>query len=300
MKFAVINDLHAQFAPGSAFKGYPGANERAEWMLTQFESGGALTDVDFVLSAGDLIHGEDLPSISAEMQALQQRLALLAVPFFPGCGNHEIRQAEGEADYEAPYQEVFGTERFDYLIPGDHADVVVLNNGGTFHVTAERREQRYLALKRMLATRPEVPKILVCHVPLVCVRDHDTLAKSFGFTSYRCVEAEILDLVEAPTAPVRLVISGHLHLTGMREQHGIKHLVTAGTASFPHDYAIVTVSENEIAVEVCRLPDSLHEPASNLHGPPRYPEPYTDAAHPTANSYLSGNPSERRFTVSLR
>lgn len=299
MKFAVINDLHAQLAPNPTHRGYPGVNERAEWMLAQFESGGTLADVDFVLSAGDLIHGGNLSSIRAEMQALQQRLTRLTVPFYPACGNHEIHHAEGNADYEAPYEEAFGERRFDYLIPGDHVDVVVLNNGGTYYVTAERREQRHLALERLLATRPEVPKILACHIPLVCVRNQQTLMKSFGFVSYRCLEAEILDLVEGPTSPVRLVISGHLHLTGMCEQNGIKHLVTSGTASFPHDYAVVEVSDKEIAVAVHRLPDFLYEPASNLHGPPRYAKPFTDAAHPTADSYLSGNPPERRFTISL-
>lgn len=299
MKFAVINDLHAHFDPGSTAKGYPGANDRADWMLAQFEQDGALSDVDFVVLAGDLIHGENLQTIGTELQAMKERLGRLVVPYYPVCGNHEILQAEGNAAYEKPYLDAFGADRFDYVIPAGAVDLVVLNNAGTFHVTPERREQRYLALKRMLETRPEVPKALVCHIPLVSVRDREVLAESFGFLSYRCLEKEILDLVEASGSNVKLVISGHLHLTGMVERKGISHLVTAGTASFPHDFAIVTIADYEIEVEVRDLPPGCHNPDSNIHGPPRYGQGYTDTAHPTHESYLRGGAAERSFTVPL-
>jgi len=299
MRFAVINDLHAHFDPGSTAKGYPGANSRAEWMLGQFEQGGSLSDVDFVILAGDMIHGSNLESIGTEMKAFKERLDQLVVPYFPVCGNHEIQQLEGNAEYEKPYRTAFGDDRFDYVIPAGGVEIVVLNNAGTFHVTKERREERYLALKRMLETRPEVPKILVCHVPLVCVRDHDVLAESFGFISYRCLEREILDLVEAPESPVKLMISGHLHLSGMTERKGIKHLVTAGTASFPHDHALVQITNDEIKVEVCALPDKLHEPASNIHGPPRYAQGHSDGPHSSHVNYLCGNGSERSFIAKL-
>ncbi len=299
MKFAVINDLHAHFDPGSTAKGYPGANERADWMLAQFEKGGAHADVDFVILAGDMIHGENLPAIESELKAFRERLERLVVPYYSVCGNHEILQAEGSAEYEKPYRDAFGADRFDYVIPAAAVDIVVLNNAGTFHVTAERREQRYLALKRMLETRPEVPKILVCHIPLVCVRDQAVLAESFGFLSYRGLETEILDLVEAAGSNVKLVISGHLHLTGMIEQKGITHLVTAGTASFPHDYAMIEIKNDDIQVEVRNLPEDLHEPASNIHGPPRYEKGFVDSLHADAQAYLTGNLGERRFTVSI-
>ena len=300
MKFAVINDLHAHFDPGSKATGYLEANRRAEWMLGQFEKGGSMTDVDFVILAGDMIHGENLPTITTEMKAFKERLDRLVLPYYPVCGNHEIQQAEGNADYEQPYRYAFGDDRFDYVIPAGPVEIVVLNNAGTFHVTKERREERYLALKRLLATRPKVPKILVCHIPLVCVRDHDVLEESFGFISYRCLDRELLDLVEAPGSPVKLVISGHLHLTGMTERKGIKHLSTAGTASFPHDYALLEITNDDIQIEVCNLPEYLHEPASNIHGPPRYPEGYTDEAHFSHQTYVCGAAAERSFKIPLK
>jgi hypothetical protein len=176
----------------------------------------------------------------------------------------------------------------------------VLNNAGTFHVTKARREARLLALQSLLQERPEVPKILVSHIPLVCVREREILAESFGFLSYRCLERELLDLVESPGSNVKLLISGHLHLTGMVERSGIKHLVTAGTASFPHDYALVEIANDSIQVEVRPLPEALHNPASNIHGPPRYEQGYTDTAHPTHEDYLRGSATERSFKIPLQ
>jgi predicted phosphodiesterase len=299
MKFAVINDLHAQFAPDSHQPGYPDANRRAEWMLRQFAAGGSLADVDFVIGAGDLIHGEDIASIRAELNALKPHLEKFAVPFYPVCGNHEIRQAEGDPAYEAPYREAYGDDRFDYVIPAGPVEVIVLNNAGAFHVTAPRREARANALRRMLQANPDKPKILVCHIPMVPLRERDVLRRSFGFISYVNLEVELNDLLDEAGAAVPLVISGHLHITGMVERRGVKHLVTSGTASFPHDYAVATVSPAAIEVEVRSLPAELHEPASNIHGPPRYKQGFTDAAHPTHDAYLRGNESERRFTIKL-
>lgn len=299
MKFVVINDLHAQFAPRPKHAGYPGANERAEWMLKQFAKGGAHAAVDFVIGAGDLIHGEDLPSIRAEMKALRKRLKPLVVPFYPCCGNHEIEQREGDTDYERPYAKAFGKGRFDYTISAERFEIIVLNNGGTFHVTAQRREQRAERFEQMLRARPGVPKIVACHVPLVPIRDRDVLHGSFGFRSYCCLEGELLDLLDSHGGDVRLVISGHLHLTGVVRRRGVCHLTTAGTASFPHDYALINATKDRLRVEVRGLPKSLHEPASNIHGPPRYEEGYTDADHPRAIDYLRGRPGERRFSIKL-
>lgn len=299
MKFAVINDLHAQFAPNPKQPGYPGANGRAEWMLRQFSPGGAHAKLDFVIGAGDLVHGEDMKSIAAELKALQPHLRKLAVLFYPCCGNHEIRQSEGDPAYEKPYATAFGADKFDYAICTEAVEIIVLNNGGTYHVTAARREERALKFQSMLEARPGVPKIVICHIPLVSVRDRDVLHESFGFRSYRCLEVELLDLIDTHGADVRLVVSGHLHLTGMVNRRGVRHLTTAGTASFPHDYAIITVTKQQIKVEVRNLPKTLHEPASNIHGPPRYAKGYTDPQHRTHLAYLRGNASERKFTVKL-
>lgn len=299
VRFVLVNDWHAQFAPVTTAAGYPGANERAEWMLAQLAPGGALADVDFVMSAGDLINGETLPAIEGEMTALHARVGWLRMPFYPCCGNHEIREAEGDPAWEEPYRWVWGEDKFDYVIPAGAAEIIVLNNAGSFHVTAPRREARYRALQAMLEARPEVPKILVCHIPLVPVRERDVLRASFGHLTYLSWEGELLDLLDAKgaAANVKLVLSGHLHLTGAIDRRGVKHAVVAGTASLPHDYAVVTVGARSIAVEVRNLPETLHRAETNIHGRPSFPRDPVDATHPTAESYLRGNADERRFVV---
>ncbi len=300
VRFAVCNDLHAQFAVNAATApGYPGANARAEWLLNQVEPGGELAGIDFLLGGGDLIHGENLSAITAEMAALRERLARLPVPFHPCCGNHEISQAEGDAAYEEPYVRAFGADKFDYAVPAGAAEIIVLNNAGTFHVTAPRREARVAAFRRLLTARPGVPKIVVCHIPLLPVRDNAVLRESFGFLSYKSLEIELLDALEVEGRDVRLIISGHLHLTGATKQGGVWQLVTAGTASFPHDYPVVTVTPQSIEVEVRGLPAGLHAPSTNLHGAPRYRKDYTDPAHPAPAAYLRGNAVERRFSIPL-
>jgi hypothetical protein len=300
VRFAVFNDAHAQFAPSEEMcPGYPGANERAEWFLSQVSPGGALGDVDFIMGAGDFIHGENLESIGIEMAALKQRLAKLPVPFYPCCGNHEVRQQEGDAAWEAPYAQAFGPDRFDYAILAGAAEIIVLNNAGTYHVSAARREARVKNFRRLLTARPGVPKIVVVHIPLLPVRDNAVLRESFGFLSYKTLEVELIDALEVEGRDVRLVISGHLHLTGMVQSGEVRQLVTSGLASFPHDYPVVTVKPGSIDVEVRTLPAELHELRTNLHGVPRYKKDYTDDAHPTAETYLRGNPAERNFSILL-
>lgn len=301
IRFVVFNDLHTQFAPSESMcAGYPGADRRAEWLLNQVASGGMLAEVDFVLSAGDLIHGESLPAIAVELTALRARLGQLPVPTYPCCGNHEIRQGEGDAAHEAPYRQTFGDTAFDYSFMAGACEILVLNNAGSYHLTKERRWQRYEAFKRLLQARPGVPKILVCHIPLVAVREEHVLRESFGFVTYKCLENELLDVLEVHGCDVKLVVSGHLHLTGMVRRGGIYHLVTSGTASFPHDYALITVTPESIAVDVQALPAALHEPRTNLHGRPRYSHDYSDAIHLDAGTYLSGQSAERNFTIPLR
>ncbi len=209
-------------------------------------------------------------------------------------------QAEGVAAYEAPYVRAFGRGKFDYVIPAGPAEIIVLNNGGTFHVTARRREARAEAFKKMLTARPGVPKIIICHVPLVPVRDRDVLRESFGFISHTTLEGELLDLLDQHGAAVRLVLSGHLHLSGMIQRRGVRHCVASGTASFPHDFAVVTITGQAIEVELRGLPVKLRNPATNIHGVPRWRRGFTDAAHCSHAAYLRGNAGERKFRVPLK
>ena len=46
-------------------------------------------------------------------------------------------------------------------------------------------------------------------------------------------------------------------------------------------------------LRVHSLPEELLTPQTNIHGRPRHKIDYTDSEHPTHESYIKGNPSER-------
>lgn len=300
VRFALINDLHTQFQNEvREHGGYRDAEARANWLFAQFEPGGSLSDLDFVQSAGDLVHGETLETIETELQGLAPRLQKFAMPFYPCCGNHEIKQSEGNAEYEAPYRKVYGEGAMDYSFPVGPLEVVVINNAGSFHVTLERRLERFKNLEALLSANPEKPKVLVCHIPLVPLRELDSLRPSFFWKTYRCLDLEILDLVDAYADRIPLVLSGHLHLTGRRLRRGVTHFVSAGLASIPHDFAIITLKPGVIEVETRSVPEELRRPETNIHGRPFHAVNYTDDGHPDHASYLRGRPEERKFSVPL-
>jgi hypothetical protein len=150
-----------------------------------------------------------------------------------------------------------------------------------------------------LAGSRDQPKIILCHIPLIALRDEPTLAKSFGFSSYRDHDPGTLQLLEENSDTVIAVLSGHLHLTGMKQQRGIFHISIAGTASYPCHVAVYSVFPDRIEVAVTQLPESLTRAAPSIHGKPRHGLDFTDTEHGTAEEYQAARADERRFTIPL-
>jgi 3',5'-cyclic AMP phosphodiesterase CpdA len=297
-RFLQINDVHYKGSTSQA--GYTDANLRADWLFERIRKQDFFPRLDFVIVAGDLVHGEGLDGLREELPMVREKLDGLGIPYYTVVGNHENVQREGDPVYEKPYCDAFGAGRLQYSFVHRGVEFVVLNNSGT----ACRRPQsvydeRSRGLDRMLRANPRLPKLLFCHVPLISIRGEAVLAKSFGFQSYKMKEPEILELVEARTSNVRAVLSGHLHLTGMVREKGIAHASICGTASYPHDVAVYTVFPGRVDVEVVRLPSSLLTPSTNIHGSRRHGIDYTDSARADYTSYLMGLPAERRFTIGL-
>ncbi len=176
---------------------------------------------------------------------------------------------------------------------------VALNNAGACCVGPAVVRARNDWLRRTLEGARGVPKIILCHIPLVALREEAVLAKSFGFRSYLDHDGQTLKIVEEHADTVLAVLSGHLHLTGVIERKGIFHVSIAGTASYPCDYALYSVFPDRIEVAVRQLPRELVTPNTNIHGTPRYKSDFVDDAHKTPWDYVAGNPSERDFTIPL-
>ncbi len=97
-----------------------------------------------------------------------------------------------------------------------------------------------------------------------------------------------------------LVLSGHLHLTGMPMRRTVCHFALSGTASAPSDRAaVVEVFQDRISVAVHRLPEDLVRSQPSIHGKPRHERDYMDAGHDSAETYQGGRGEERRFTIPL-
>ena len=128
------------------------------------------------------------------------------------------------------------------------------------------------------------------------------LKKSFHWDSHIAHDDELLKLVDAHSDQILAVLAGHLHLTAARQRNGVYHVVVSGTASYPCDFAAYEVFEDHIGVRMYSLPEQLLTPDTDNHGKACFLHTidYTDDAHPTHESYLKGNPSERAFDIRLK
>jgi predicted MPP superfamily phosphohydrolase len=297
-RFAQINDTHVQgpLEKNDGIRTYAKANEKLQACVD------VLNDVvrpDIVLGLGDLIHGERLDRLAVDMEAAKALLKPLRPAFYPTIGNHEIVQREGAPEYERAYRDVFGDDRVNYTFEHGGLRFILFNNGGATVVADAVIRARNAWLRETLARHRGQPTIIGCHIPLVSVRDEPVLARSFGFSSYRAHDPELLGLIDEHADSVVAVLSGHLHLTGCVEREGVWHVSICGTASYPSDFASFDVFDDRIEMTVHALPADLANAAPTIHGRPRHPQDFTDAFHATAQTYQAGRHDERRLTIPL-
>ena len=298
-RFLQINDLHVQQEHGYTHPTYQDANRRAGWIFSNLSNPAFVPPLDFVFLNGDMIHQGTLESNHGAFAYLRTLLPTLPVPYYPVVGNHEVSQHEGDPLWEEPYVATYGEGKQFYSFVHKGVAFVVFNNAGTGEGWDERvYRHRYERLQAMLALHADTPTIVVCHIPVYPIRQDEVLAASFGFHSWHTVEPEIGRLLEEHPS-VLAILSGHLHLTGMARHQGVPQIVFAGSASYPHDVGLVTVSDRTIMVEAIRLPSDLLVPETNIHGKLRHGIDYTDREHPSYTEYLMGNREERVIRLRL-
>lgn len=311
-RFFQWNDLHVCDAtiPGRP-AGYPGCNSKAAWARSHVHgkpagsspasAGQPIEPPDFILSAGDIVHGE-IADYDFDFRFMQRHLLEgLPVPFLPCLGNHENCQGEGDAALNRSYDKFFGRGWHDYAYTLAGVTFIVIDSSGGHREPDEVTTRRLRVLETALRRFDRGPIVLVTHIPLIPMRDPAVLARSFGFTSWLNLDARLLALVEAHADRIVSVHSGHLHITAAREQRGIWHIVPSGTAGFPSDFASVDFFPDHIDVRMHAFPEALHAPGprGNIHGSERHGVDFTDAQHPDAHTYVSGTKAERAFTIPL-
>jgi len=300
-RFLQVNDTHYQSPQAKVISPtYTAANGRVHWWCDAIRSGGIFPPVDFVLHLGDMTH-QHSQDRRQELRAFKALLDTLPIPTYTVVGNHDNVQGEGDGEKEAPYREVFG-EHFDYAFTHKGLGFVVVDTSGTGMPTlrAERVRRRRERLQGHLAGLQAQPVIVCSHIPLVPMREQPVLAKSFGFISHFVREPDVLEVVKSHREQVVAVLSGHLHLSGVVWDDGIAHIDVCGTASYPHDLALHTVYENCLVTRLVRMPSTLLEPSTNIHGAHRHGLDFIDASHDDYTRYLMGNAEERDLVIPFR
>lgn len=299
-RFVVWNDLHVRDPRRIAhWPPYSYANEKAAWLVECSLGRHGCAVPDFILSAGDIIEGEkgncarDLPIMKALL------LDRINVPFLPCLGNHENEGGEGSSESNRAYDQFFGPLWHNYVFVVGGMGFVVLDSSSSERVPDAVTAAREAFLARALDRLGDRPVIVVSHAPLIPMRQPAVLEKSFGFPSWKVQAPGLLELVERNRGRVVAVLSGHLHLTAIREQAGIYHVVAAGTNGYPSDFAIVEAFDDYLTVEMRALPREWLVREGDIHGRPRHPIDYTDSDHPDHESYLWGNPDERAVRIPL-
>jgi hypothetical protein len=132
------------------------------------------------------------------------------------------------------------------------------------------------------------------------MRDPEILEKSFGFSHWMVRDPGMLEIVERNADRIIAVFSGHLHLTGIREQKGVYHVVPAGTYGYPADFASIEVYSDRLEVQMHAVPNEWQTCDCDIHGQPRHKINYTDNEHQDHEHYLWGNPEERKAIIPIK
>lgn len=296
-RFVQTNDLHVQAIDPPPGQGtYFLANQKTIWLVEMINREIYCPLPDFVVGAGDLINGQSLDRLAPDLAEFERIIGKLKCPFYPIVGNHEVVQKERSPEYLKPFEDAFGRSG-DYTFTRKGILFIALNDSGA--PGAKAAAERNAWLKKTLDDSGDAPKIVLCHIPLIPIRDNDILAKSFGFSSYYDKDGATLRLIEEHADSIIAVLSGHLHLTGMKVQKGIYHICLSGPASYPSDgAAIYEVYPDRIEVSIKQMPRYLAQGAS-IHASERHGVEYTDSQHRTVEEYLCGLPGERNFTIPL-
>ncbi len=292
-RFAQVNDAHVSYDNKDS---YAGARERFEAVIARLSAPEHRPDL--LLSVGDIANGDRREKLEPDNQEAAAVLRRFGVPVLPTPGNHEVLQGEGDAELRRAYVAAFGPELLTYAVFFRGILFVMVDDSGGWATGNPVAERRNAVVAEILARNPDVPKIIACHIPLVALREPETLAKSFGFSSWIARgDGGLLPIIEKHRDTVIAVLSGHLHLTGHVVVNGIHHISVSGTASYPSHYAEYVVFQDRIHVVMRKPPADLINPRSSIHS--RTGVAYTDARHSTHEEYVAGRTDEQEFDISL-
>lgn len=306
--FVQINDTHIVL-PG--YTSYPKVEEKLRSVISSINSEENFSKPDFVLFAGDIIHGTRLPLLQSECEYSKAILDELSCPYYTVVGNHEVLNTEGNPRFLNAYMRIYGEDRVYYSFVHKGFHFIVFNNSNGLGSTQDATALRNEWLKKTLGEYPDYPKFIVCHIPLASFREDKILGESFGYWTYKLRGDNTFDIIQSYSDKVIAVLNGHIHLTGVVKTNNnwlsflpsrdddIYHISPSGLASYPCQYAYYKVYQNSVEVKMLQVRKDLVTPSSNIHGRYYHDVDYVDNLHPSPMTYVCGNRNERKFSIPL-
>ena len=134
-----VNDLHIQHEG----KSYKDSNVRASWLFNALKEERHFPKPDFVLGIGDIVCGESIEGIHNDFKYLRENyLDGLSIPFYHIMGNHECKQNEGNPEFEAPFVQANGPDRFNFSFEYKGIEFIAFNNSGTYCIPDKQEYAR--------------------------------------------------------------------------------------------------------------------------------------------------------------
>ncbi len=266
---------------------------------------------DFVLVVGDFINGSGLNLLQPECEYARKILDELKCPYYTVVGNHEVLNTEDNPRFLNAYVRTFGQDRVNYSFVHKGFQFILFDDSNGLGTGNDATFLRNEWLINTLKANENYPKFIICHIPLVALRDDKVLDKSFGYWTYKLRGDDTFRIIENYSDTVIAVLNGHVHLTGMTKtnnywlsflfpgENDIYHIAPSGLASYPCHYAHYTVYENRIDVRMIQVARDLVTPLSNIHGKQFHNQEFLDSGHKSPDAYVCGNKDENIFSIPL-
>ncbi|MDI3499574.1 MAG: alkaline phosphatase [Synergistaceae bacterium] len=288
--FAVLSDLHmALNEPENTWKMFHYNQDVLSWAIDEINK---RQDIDFVLVPGDLTKDSE----PYNHRAVKAMLDKLNVPYYVIPGNHDVKKDWmpqgnlGVADFARYYagHGYDGSGRSWYSVdpvPGlhliglDSASHPKFSNSWGGDVSDEQIKW----LEDDLKANADKTVLVMVHHALI---KHEGKDDPRNYAENADVVKEILR-----EGGVKLVITGHLHVTDIAEEDGLYDISSPAISSYPLAYRVMELSGDELSVNTFWYPDSLARELSKAE--------LVTAGETKSGAEQIGEPSDRWASINL-
>jgi len=219
VSFAVLADTQRQGEGPS----------KPEWLGNAIASG---DHVDFVLHAGDLVDSPETLLWDDWFRSFGEML--LAAPFLPVLGNHEVNHPSYYENFVFPPGGGTSNERWWALHWGD---VVVVGLDSNLRRLSDLVAQQEWAIEHLGG--PEAHKFVLLHHPVFSSNPYQAEGHNFDVTLHPLFVEYGVDIV----------LSGHVHGYERIERDGVTYLVVGGGGAMPHPFDAHRIAGSVVALD---------------------------------------------------